>query len=594
VRGEVLAFEGGGSTDADGDPLTYAWDFGDGTTATGPSVTHTYAALGVYTVSLVVSDPSEASVPATLAVSVDNRAPVASAGGPYSGLHGAAIAFDATASSDADGDALTYAWTFGDGASGSGPAPAHAYAADGTYEVTVVVSDGVDSVTASTTAVVSNAVPVARAGGPYTGFKNAPFVLDGTASTDGNGDSLTYRWDFGDGTTGTGPTPSHTYDMPPGYYAYVYYARLVVNDGTSDSAPVTTTVQVKDHLPVAHAGGAYTAYRSQPVTLDGSASSDEDGDPLTYTWDFGDGTTGTGVNPTHAYTTFGTFWVRLVVNDGYMDSWEATTSVSVVDRAPIAEAGGPYAGVRGTAIAFDGSSSADPDGNPLTFSWDFGDGTTGTGAQPTHVYTTMGTFLARLVVNDGARDSVADTAWVAISNRVPTAHPAGPYTGTRVQAVSFDGSLSSDPDGDPLTYEWTFGDGATGTGMAPTHTYAGLGTFTVTLRVRDGMDVSAPVATTVAISNVAPVANAGPDRTVRRRTTVTLDGTASSDPDGTIAAYSWRRVSGPSVTLQNANTAQPRFTAPNVSSTQVLVFELQVTDSNAATAVDQVRITVTR
>jgi hypothetical protein len=92
-----------------------------------------------------------------------------------------------------------------------------------------------------------------------------------------------------------------------------------------------------------------------------------------------------------------------------------------------------------------------------------------------------------------------------IPNRAPTAHAGGPYAGVRGQAIVFDGSGSTDPDGDALTYQWTFGDGATGTGVSPTHAYSSLGTFVVSVVVSDGELSSPPATASVTISNLAPV-----------------------------------------------------------------------------------------
>jgi PKD repeat protein len=189
---------------------------------------------------------------------------------------------------------------------------------------------------------------------------------------------------------------------------------------------------------------------------------------------------------------------------------------------------------------------------------------------------------------------VTVTATFDIANQPPVANPGGPYTGVRGQAVTFNGAGSSDPDGDPLTYAWDFGDGTQGTGVAPTHTYSTLGTFTVTLVVSDGHVASAPATTTVTITNALPVANAGPDRTVERKSIVVLDGRASTDPDGSIAAWKWRQVSGPSVGLVGDRYPLAAVQAPNVSSTVTLEFELKVTDNDGATATDRVRIKVTR
>src|SRR5205823_13510978 len=102
------------------------------------------------------------SAKAAIAVGAVNQPPTAAPGGPYAGNEGTALAFDGAGSSDPEGDALTYAWSFGDGASGAGATPSHAYADNGTYTVTLVVTDthGAASTPVTTTTTVTNVAPV--------------------------------------------------------------------------------------------------------------------------------------------------------------------------------------------------------------------------------------------------------------------------------------------------------------------------------------------------------------------------------------------------------------------------------------------------
>lgn len=174
------------------------------------------------------------------------------------------------------------------------------------------------------------------------------------------------------------------------------------------------------------------------------------------------------------------------------------------NAAPIAVAGGPYEGEAGTTlIQFDGSGSSDPDNDALTFAWDFGDGNTATGMMPTHTYASAGNFQVTLIVSDELADSepgmTTATISAPVANIAPTADPGGPYEGGPGQPVAFDGSGSSDPNDDALTYAWDFGDGAMGSGVGPTHTFAATGTYEVTLVVNDGEFDSAATTTTAAI-----------------------------------------------------------------------------------------------
>lgn len=268
----------------------------------------------------------------------------------------------------------------------------------------------------------ANNPPVADAGGPYSGEAgNTVIQFDGSASSDPDGDTLSYRWDFGDQTTGVGVRPTHTYVT-----AGNFQVTLVVSDGQLESDVAVAVAEITEPpmnvAPTADPGGPYEGDPGQAVTFDGSASSDANGDALTYAWDFGDGSFGDGVAPTHTFAAEGTYTIMLTVNDGQVDSEVAMTTatiaatIPVANRAPEADAGGPYTGETGAIVNFDGTASIDPDGDDLTYRWDLGDGTLADGAMPTHTYSAAGSYTVTLIVNDGELDSATATTTATITD----------------------------------------------------------------------------------------------------------------------------------------------------------------------------------
>ncbi len=268
-----------------------------------------------------------------------------------------------------------------------------------------------------------NNPPVADAGGPYSGEAGTTLIqFDGSGSSDADNDSLTFEWEFGDGTLATGMMPTHTYAA-----AGVYEVRLVVDDGQARSDPSVASAEITappvNIAPVADPGGPYAGEPGQTITFDGSASADPNDDPLTYSWNFGDGSpAGSGVSPTHAYAAAGNYTVTLTVNDGDLNSDPVATTAEIAvppaNRAPTADPGGPYSGDTGTAIRFDGGASSDPDGDALTYAWDFGDGAAGTGATPEHSYMAAGVYEVSLIVSDGQLESAAATTRVEVVDPV--------------------------------------------------------------------------------------------------------------------------------------------------------------------------------
>ncbi len=479
-----------------------------------------------------------------------NELPVADIGGPYDGTVDVAVQFDGSASSDPDGTIVSYNWDFGDGAIGTGPTPTNTYTEAGAFDVTLTVTDDAgetDSVSTTVTIVAAaNQPPVADPGGPYNGTVDVAVQFDGSASSDPDGAIASYSWDFGDGTTGTGATPTKAYAE-----AGTFDVTLTVTDDAGETNSVSTTVEIiaaANQPPVADPGGPYNGAVDVAVQFDGSASSDPDGVIASYSWDFGNGATGTGPTPATTYTEAGAFNVTLTVtdDDGATNSVSTTvTIVAAANQPPVANPGGPYNGTVGIAVQFNGAASSDPDGAIAAYSWDFGNGTTGTGPTPATTYTEAGAFNVTLTVtdDDGATNSVSTTAVIGtVANQPPVANLGGPYNGTVGTALQFDGSASSDVDGSIVSYSWDFGNGLIGAGEAPTATYAEAGAFNVTLTVMDNLGATSSVSTTVEIvaaDNQLPVANPGGPYKGVVDIIVLFNGFFSSDPDGKIVSYSW-------------------------------------------------------
>lgn len=396
----TIQASGAGSSDPDGTIATYAWDFGDGATGTGPSVSHTYAAAGTYTVTLTVTDNGGGTASTTYPVTVEapNTAPTAGLTLDAVGLN---ATFDGSASTDSDGTVTAWAWDFGDGSVGSGQTAAHTYAANGTYTVSLTVTDndGATSVAATQQIIVNSIAPTASftATQTYLGL-----AVDASASSDPDGTVASYAWSFGDGATGTGTTASHGYAAPG-----TYTVTLVVTDNAGVTSVAAqqqvTAVQAPNVDPTAAFESTVTGLS---LVADADDSVDSDGSVVDYAWTFGDGSTGTGKVAEHRYEAAGTYTVTLTISDNRGGTDEVSHEVTV---APIKPTASFTAATDRLQANFDASGSTDSDGTVEGYSWDFGDGTSGHGATPGHTYATAGTYTVTLTVtdNDGASDTVS-------------------------------------------------------------------------------------------------------------------------------------------------------------------------------------------
>ena len=262
--------------------------------------------------------------------------------------------------------------------------------------------------------------------------------------------------------------------------------------------------------PVANAGGPYTGTTGTALSFSGGGSSDPGNQTLTYAWDFGDSTGGTGASPSHTYASAGTYTAKLTVTNTSKLTASATAQVTVTSspQPPTANAGGPYVGLAGASISLSGSGSSDPGNQTLTYAWDFGDSTSGTGVSPSHTYASAGTYTAKLTVTNTSKLTASATAQVTVTSpQPPAANAGGPYVGVAGASVSLSGSGSADPQGEALTYAWDFGDGGTGTSATPAHTYTSAGSYTVKLSVTNTSNLTAMAGTTATVTSATLAIN---------------------------------------------------------------------------------------
>ena len=229
---------------------TYQWNFGDGTTGTGQSTIKTYNAAGTYSVTVTVSAPTGHSGSATTTAQIGSGGTATfqiSAGGPYTGQPGQPVTMLAQplVGSGQTG-VLNYQWTFGDGTSGIGQTTSHAYTTAGTYTVTVRATNATgQQATATTTAQIGGSGQTGTgqvsAGGPYTGQPGVPISLiaQPLSAALQTGGSVQYVWNFGDGTSGTGQTVTHTYTTA-GSYSVTVTATTAL--GTTASATTSAAI----------------------------------------------------------------------------------------------------------------------------------------------------------------------------------------------------------------------------------------------------------------------------------------------------------------------------------------------------------------
>lgn len=643
----AVTLDGTGTSDGDGDTLTYAWTqlSGTGVTLAGantttpsftappklataqPLVFQLTADDGIQ----AVSDDVQITVPANISPIASIASSVLTAGS------GATVTLDASASTDPDNDALTITWTQTSGATLPLTNPnsltptltVPTITSPSTVTYDLVISDGIASTAPQTVTVnlVPNAPPVAYAGPDKLIPGDTQVTVNGSA-TDPESDPLTYQWTQASGpaVTLTGATtPTLVLTTPTKTAsAQTLVFDLVVTDTFSNTATDSMQITVPANIaPIADASGPAQVAGGSTVTLDSANSYDDDQDTLTYSWVQLSGTPVTLAGPTTAQPTFTApartsanqpLVFELTVDDGFGATSTAQITVTVpANGVPVASAG-PDQTVAGSAlVTLDASGTTDLENDPLTYLWTQTAGpavslSSASAINPTFTapakQAANQTLTFSLTADDGIDTSLADTVDILVpANIAPTSDAGADITASGGATVTLDGTASADGDNDAITYTWTQTAGPAVTlsdasAASPTFV-APLGgtsvqTLTFELVVNDGIASAAADTVSVSISpNSVPIADAGADQgPIDSGQTVTLTGAGSSDPDGNTLTYTWTQLSGPTATLSDAHAASPTFTAPLVNVNEDLVFQLVVNDAVTDSAPDTVTISV--
>ncbi|MGB7380658.1 MAG: PKD domain-containing protein [Rivularia sp. (in: cyanobacteria)] len=585
IENQAISFNGNYTDPGILDTHSIRWEFGDGSVLVSEGVregesegvnylnpTHTYVNPGTYTATLTVTDKDGGTSSDTLQVQVNNAAPTITEITGDTNLEEGAIAnFNATATSHGD-DTLTYTWDFGDGSTTvEGETVNHQFADNGTYRVTLTVTNAGGSTQQTLTVNVDNVSPVVEAGENQITLQGTTVNFDGSFTDPGILDTHTIEWDFGDGNVvrsegvKEGVSEGLNYLNPTHIYANpgTYSVTLTITDSDGASTQDILTVTVNNAAPVIEELTGDTNINEGDIATFSANATDAGNDNLTYRWDFGDGTESqVGKIVNHKYLDNGTYNVTITVEDENGASTQQTLTVNVDNVASTVTAGDNQTTSEGNSITFNGGFRDPGILDTHTVEWDFGDGNvTRNDLNPIHTYTQNGNYTVTLTVTDSDGATTTDTLTVQVNNVAPTITEITGDTVINEGDTATFNAIATDRGNDNLTHTWNFGDGTElQIGNNVNHKYVDNGTYTVTLTVTDSDGASTTQTQTVQVNNLAPTVNAGIDQTISEGESITFNGNFSDS--GILDTHTVKWDFGDGSTVENNLNPTHTYTVP--------------------------------
>jgi len=382
------------------------------------------------------------------------------------------------------GSPTSWDWDFGDGSTSTAQNPSHKYSIPGIRKVTLVAINNAGSRKSVKTITI---MPDAAASFVFSPM--APRAGQTVQFTDTTpGDPTAWQWDFGDGGTSTSKNPSHIFLKAASYTVTLISSKRFGSRKASKTVTVASMSVLSSsfiYLPILPSTGQTVQF------TDTSA-----GTPTSWQWNFGDGGASTSQNPSHSYTSAGAKTVTLTVTNA-SGSNSTTKTVTVAAALTASFSYSPLSPVAGQAVQFTDTSA----GSPAVWQWDFNDGTYSTVQNPSHTFLAAGVYGVTLVVTSGSASNSANQAIIVgpASTLVTSFYfsPASPTVGQLVQFT--DSSV-----GNPTSWQWCFGDGATSTSRNPSHAFAGPAIYEVTLTALNN-SASMSVSRTINVTNESTI-----------------------------------------------------------------------------------------
>lgn len=448
-------------------PTQWNWDLGNGVISTQQNPATSYLISGIYTIKLIATNADGSdTIIQTNYIIVHDQPTASFTASATTGCFPLTVQFNSTSVANS-GTLTEWFWDFGDGSTSTQENPQHTYTVAGSFTVSLKVKNSKGCFKQ-----ISNPNFINIASGVQANFAvistsgcTLPVNIGFNNTSSGTG-TLTYEWDFGDGSTSTQTNPFHSYTNNGSYTV-----KLIVknNNGCTDTIIKPSIVNVGS----VNADFNFTGHCQNSTIIFTNTSSPT---PISNSWDFGDGTTSTQANPQKIFTTAKNYQVKLIADFG---TCKDTVIKSVlIDEKPIAAFTNTPTG--GCIVPLSVNFTTAITG-VTAYQWDFGDGGTSTQQNPTYQYLQQGSYHVKLMIENaaGCRDTITKNNAVVITQpQINNFSHGAPFSGCAPYTNNF--SINVTTTDSIANYEWDFGDGTPiETGKNPTHTYFNTGFYNI-------------------------------------------------------------------------------------------------------------------